>query len=145
MELREKAIFYMDKFHQNKPAPMMQRISKDENGIGFLLTYLYRNTEVQVTAGDLAKNLGVSTARIAVLLKKMEARGYINKAVCESDARKTIIKLTEVGKIKVEGQRELMIDLMQKIILEVGEADLDHLIMVLEKLNLCIERNCCND
>lgn len=145
MELREKALFYMEKFHEKKPAPMMQRISKDENGIGFLLNYLYMNVNEQITAGDLAKNLNVSTARIAVLLKKMESRGYVTKTACETDARKTIIKLTDEGRIKVEQQKEKMIRLMEQIIIEVGEEDLNHLLEILRKLNLCIERNCCND
>lgn len=145
MELREKAIFYMEKFHKNKPIPIMQRISKEENGIGFLLSYLYANSSIQITAGDLAKNLEVSTARIAVLLRKMEERGYVHKSFCESDGRKTIITITEDGKLKVKKQKEKMLDLMEKIIIDVGEEDLDYLFQILEKLNSSIERNCYND
>lgn len=49
--------------------------------------------------------MNVSTARVAVLLKKMVAKDLIVKEVDANDARVTVVQLSEHGRITVETMR----------------------------------------
>ena len=50
-----------------------------------------------MSAGEISRYLHVSTARVAVLLKKMEARSLIERISDERDARKSVIRLSAHG------------------------------------------------
>lgn len=63
----------------------------------------------KVTAGDLAKDIGVSTARIAVALNKLEKDGLIQRFKSSDDGRIIIVKITENGsKYFLEHQRSFI-------------------------------------
>lgn len=68
-------------------------------GIGGTLRMLAeaRKAETVVTAGDIAERLGVSTARVAALLKRLESKGLIARRRSEADARVTEVVLTDKG------------------------------------------------
>lgn len=70
-----------------------------------------------VTAGAIAERLGVSTARVAALLKRLESKGLVSRRRSEADARVTEVELTEEGvacvcafRDDVRGQVALLID-----------------------------------
>lgn len=46
----------------------------------------------------LAEKMGISTAAVAVTLKKLEAEGYIERTTAEEDSRNNQIRITEEGK-----------------------------------------------
>ncbi len=60
-----------------------------------LLMCIARNPEL--SQRELAEIQNVSTAAIAVSLKKLEKGGYVERAVDEKDSRSNIIKITEKG------------------------------------------------
>ena len=66
-------------------------------GVRAILKIL-NETDGKVTAGDLSEYMKVSTARIAVLLKKMEAKGLIEKEHDSADGRVVVVKLSNQGK-----------------------------------------------
>ena len=47
---------------------------------------------------ELAERMGISTAAVAVTLKKLEAEGYIERSVAEEDSRNNEIRITDEGK-----------------------------------------------
>ena len=47
---------------------------------------------------ELAARLGISTAAVAVTLKKLEAEGYIERTAAEEDSRNNEIRITDAGK-----------------------------------------------
>lgn len=53
----------------------------------------------------------VSTATIAIALKKLEKNGYINKIADEEDNRLNKIVITEKGKDAIEKSRQLFDDI----------------------------------
>ena len=53
----------------------------------------------------------VSTATIAIALKKLEKNGYINKIADEEDNRLNKIVITEKGKNAIEKSRQLFDDI----------------------------------
>lgn len=88
-------------------------------GIGGTLRMLAeaRAEGAVVTAGAIAERLGVSTARVAALLKRLESKGLVSRRRSEGDARVTEVELTEEGVARVcafrddvRGQVALLID-----------------------------------
>ena len=69
---RDLAIHYLEKIHNTRICKSDSVVDKAKQGIGFAMLFLYRNKDKEITCGDLAKELGCSTARIAALLKKLE-------------------------------------------------------------------------
>ena len=65
----------------------------------------------------LANMLEISTATVAVSLKKLERDGYIQKKVKEGDSRANFIQLTERGKKVVESSREIFESMDKKVLL----------------------------
>ena len=78
----------------------------------FLALQLIKDNE-GLTAGELAKKFKVSTARVAVVLRNLEEKGYIIKQVDKSDKRKVIIKISELG---LEKHRESSLKVLDKVL-----------------------------
>lgn len=94
--------------HEVKPhasyQESMRRMDKSLVGIGGMLRYLAQVNE-PVTAGQISKGIHVSTARVAVMLKKMEAKGLIVRERDAKDARITMVRLSEQGSAVAEKMR----------------------------------------
>ncbi len=68
------------KIHPPHPVGLLQRIDETQEGVGAVLCLLHESDET-VTAGRVSEVLGVSTARVAVLLKKWRQRGLSQKGM----------------------------------------------------------------
>lgn len=86
---------------------------------------------------DLAKDLRVSPAAIAVSLKKLESDGYITRNTDTDDCRYNRIALTEKGLGVVTQTKELFHYIDQTMVQGFDDAEMDALLASLEK----IERN----
>lgn len=101
MELND-AKNYMKRLCQTKRwRELVNMIEEGYKGT-FVILRIVDESDTPVVAGDLAKYMNVSTARIANALKTLEAKGYIVRTPHESDARKVEVRLTEEGKIALE-------------------------------------------
>lgn len=104
-----------------QPTNFLKMVNDSNAGIGFTLKLLLSAADNRLSAGELSKSMGVSTARVAVLLKKMENKGLIEKKEDESDARVTLVKLSEEGKRIAALMKENMLRHIANIIDKVGE------------------------
>lgn len=93
---------------------------------------------------ELADRMGVSSATIAVSLKKLENGGYISKEMDNADNRLNQITLTEKGIDVVQKSRQIFNDLNLKVFDDFDITELEDLSKLLykliSKLNL-IDRN----
>lgn len=137
MNQREKAIELIRKMKPSK-SDFINQLNMTDRGIHFILGYL-EDAKGKVIAGDLAKHLNVSTARIAVLIKKMESRSLIRTYSSPEDARKTIIEITETGKKQVDAFKEELISGMERLIEVVGVKDIEEFIRISMKIKEAIE------
>ncbi len=62
-----------------------------------------------VASGDLAKDIGVSTARIASALNTLEDDGMVERVKSDEDSRITIVNLTDTGRNYFLEQQDLFI------------------------------------
>ena len=100
----EKIAALLDESH---PAKFVQKRNETSAGIGAVLTFLFESGK-PMTAGSISKFMNVSTARVAVLLKKMETKGFISRQAGTVDARTVVVQLTESGTETVKKLRESM-------------------------------------
>ena len=92
-------------------------------GIGGTMRMLAeaRGTGAVVTAGDIAERLGVTTARVAALLKRLESKGLIARRRSDADARVTEVVLTDEGATRVQAFRKEMRAQVAMLIDDLGE------------------------
>lgn len=86
---------------ESKPENFFRKMNGVEAGIGAVLRFLSISKK-PMTAGSISRYMGVSTARVAALLKKMETKNLIIRESGAHDARTTMVSLSEQGQEKIE-------------------------------------------
>ena len=105
MATMEQIETLLEQLNEAPPSAHFQHLDKNTVGIQAILKYL-SETDGKVTAGMISNVMKVSTARVAVLLKKMEAKGLIERVQDPSDKRIVVVKLTDEGRQTAEDFRE---------------------------------------
>ncbi|MGN1450749.1 MAG: MarR family winged helix-turn-helix transcriptional regulator [Eubacteriales bacterium] len=121
----EEVLAQFDKLH---PQLIFEEIYKRNAGCGALIKFLDESKK-PVTAGDISRFMNVSTARVAVLLKKLEAKGLIVKETDLSDARVTAVRLSEEGRATAKAMRDALYSRIGLMIDRIG----------MERLNAFVE------
>lgn len=115
------------KAHTEKHIDMFSR------GKGMMLECVEKNGGV-IMPGEIAKNTGVSTARVAAFLNAAEKEGYIKRQSVEDDRRKIKVILTDMGIEKVKKEREKNFAKITLFLERLGEADTENLIRIMRKM-----------
>ena len=105
------------------PADCFKPIDAANAGLGAVLRLLYL-ADQPVTAGTISEKLHVSTARVAVLLKTLVAKGLVTKGRDPVDARVTVVALTPLGAQTVQDLADHMHQQVGLLIDQIGEARL---------------------
>lgn len=109
----------LEELYNASPAEYFQKIDKGSVGIRAILKYLNEISD-HATAGEISKVLGVSTARVAVLLKKMVNRGLLEKQGDPSDGRLVVVRLSQLGIETAEHFRHELYTQLGNLIDEIG-------------------------
>ena len=134
MTKREKAIELMNELRKCGPRPIFKQIDNSDQGIYFILAYLRHHQDEDVFAIDLANKLRVSTARISVVLKKLENRGLILKQQDKKDTRKVKIKLSKKGERLADEHFEKIVKAHERLIDEISDTELKTYIKISKKI-----------
>lgn len=86
-----------------------------------------------VYAGEFTTALGLTTGRVANLLKQLERKGYITRKPDPEDRRKIRISLTETGISRAHEAYECMLKDYIWLMEGLGEQDSQQLIRVLKQ------------
>ncbi len=119
MATTEQIELMLHKLEQTHPASFFKRTDEVQAGIGAVLKLLAESPQ-PVTAGRISDALNISTARVAVLIRKMVGKGLVTKEHDILDARITIVKLTDFGEQTILKMKEEIYGIMGKVIDEVG-------------------------
>ena len=120
MATKEQIQRIFQKMQECHPAELFRCMDDTKAGLGAVLRILYTAKE-PVTAGMISEKMGISTARVAVLLKKLEAKGLIIKEHAARDARVTRVRLTEHGAEMILEWWDKICERMGNIIDRIGE------------------------
>lgn len=84
-------------------------------------------------SGDMAKETGVSTARIATAINTLEKKGYVYRQGAEDDARKVVIHLTEQGEEAIEDRKKSVEKMIAPMLANLSEEESMQLFDLLKK------------
>lgn len=110
---------------------LLNDFSRGEIGV---LSYLVCEKN-EVSAGELSTQLNVTTARIAKILKSLEAKKYIIRKKEEKDKRKTVVAITKKGKELAKTTEKEIIRKITKVIAEIGEEQIKEYIKMALKIS----------
>jgi len=89
----------------------------------------------ETTVSEIATKLSISMPTATVAIKKLESKGFIKKAPCAWDGRKTIISLTEMGKKIEKAHRLFHTRMVRNISRQFPDAEKDILFRAVTKLS----------
>ena len=139
MSRREEAKEFLREMCSCSPKPLFHKVEEVDRGTGFVLAYL-EDSNGEVIAGDLARELKVSTARIAALLNKLEEKGWIERSRSEQDARRTVVKITPAGTTYLAELKEQLLEKVEILIEKVGKEDLKEFLRICAKITQALEK-----
>lgn len=87
----------LEYFKKAPPSECFQNFDMNTAGIRAILKLLNETQDERITAGKISECMHVSTARVAVLLKKMVAKGLIEKQTDSADGRVVVVHLSAQG------------------------------------------------
>lgn len=120
MASEEQIKIMLRKMAQSHPVEAFRCMNEIQLGIGAVLRLLYES-DVPLSAGTISSRLDISTARVAVLLKKMTQKGMITRERGKNDARVTMVALTPEGRANIEKMKNELFAQMGQVIDQVGE------------------------
>lgn len=98
-----------------------------------LILKILRNAG-QLTAGEIAKKLDVSTARVAAALNSLEKKGCVERLKSATDGRMVVVRLTASGRAALESREEQLLAIIGRILGKLTEEELLSLLHIIEKL-----------
>ncbi len=119
---------------KTNPKELIDRLSEGMTGTTPILLYLSQRREKEVLAGELADYLSVSTARIAVILERMQKKGLLEKYKPIRDKRMTVVHITEKGLAVLNDAINNLRSFIEEKLSVLEEDERKTLIALLEKL-----------
>lgn len=99
-----------------------------------LLSFLSIEPKRRYKSGELAKHLGITTARIASTLNTLEKKGFIKRETSPEDKRRVYVAITEEGFEYIERKRENVCVFFDGIFSELEKSECDEFIRLIEKI-----------
>lgn len=115
---------------QRMPPEQSGQISRGERGI---LSYLSfgRNGAL---AGEISRDLGLSTGRTAIALKNLEKKGLIVRAYAEHDRRCVVVRVTDAGRAAAQSFRREAITAIEGMLVQLGERDAREYVRIMKRI-----------
>lgn len=114
-------MIFINQMHRKKMEHLLEGTGLHRAQHRLLMTLSERKFESQA---ELAAILEISTATVAVSLKKLERDGYIQKKSKKEDSRAKFVSLTEKGEDVVAKSREIFAYMDQRVIQGFSEEEL---------------------
>lgn len=128
----------LSEFNSIKPVEFLQQIDVNSMGIGKVLGFI-SCADHEVTAGEISDFMEVSTARVAVLLKKMADKGLITKHSDPKDARRVLVSITPEGRTLLEEKRKEILLYSGAIIERFGKKKIEDFIDACKEIKKTVE------
>ncbi len=134
MAVKKEVDFVFEHLMKNQSFELLKLFYDANTGIGAVLRIL-KNASSPVSARKISEIMCVSEARLTVLLRKMQERGYIVREKDECDARVTFVKLTNVGETQAERLRDVLCDNIATVIDTVGFEKIEQFVRLTEEID----------
>ena len=138
MATREQVELLKKHLWKASPMEFFKNMDQSQVGMEAILHLLYESSKT-ITAGMLSDTMEVSTARVAVLLRKMSEKGLITKEVHALDGRVTVVRLTERGEAIAKMKHEEVYRQIGAAIDKVGMERMLECIRILEEIKSVVK------
>lgn len=138
MMTNKEVDFVFNHLMQSQSFELLKLFNDTNTGIGAVLRIL-KESNSPVSARKISEMMSVSEARVTVLLRKMQNRGYIAKEKDGNDARVTLVKLTQEGEAQAENLRDILCKNIAIIIDSIGFEKIAQYINLTEEINNAIQ------
>ena len=110
-------------FFLKKSSKELFDIVKSRHGESGVLQILLENEKNKkpLSSGDICAKMQLSSGRTALTLKSLELKRLIVRRADEKDKRRTLVKLTEKGKVLAESTAKEVSAAVNKIVEKLGE------------------------
>ena len=116
--------------YQKMPMEKPNQMSIGERGI---LNYL-RYVRDGALAGDLSRDLGITTGRTASALKSLEKKGLIARDAAEDDRRCVVVHITPSGVEAAESLRKEVLEHTELMLRTLGEDDARAYVRIVKRI-----------
>ena len=140
MATREEVNQAIKLFDKNSPQKVFRDFQRQEMGILGVLKYLDK-VNGKSTSSEISHHLNISSARMVILLKKLDCKELIIRSKSIQDARVVDIELSEKGKLVTSQIGDHMYKAVEKVVDEYGLEELTELFMNLNKLKKIMNEN----
>lgn len=98
------------------------------------ILHLLLDAHDDVFAEGLCASTGLSAGRVATLLKKLEARGLVERTTDESNRRRRLIRLTDRGRKAALEAESAMLREHEEVLRQLSEQDAQNLLTAISRL-----------
>ncbi len=140
MSSQEEIKRVLQLMQNHRPFHTCDSVAEHNMGILGVMKVLYHKNS-PIRSKDISDALGISTARMAVLLKKLEAKGYIEKTNGTEDARVTLVALSPQGQEFAKGMYETVCKTAESLIDEFGIDYLERLLSDMTRVKEIMNQN----
>ncbi len=124
---------YMKVLYKMRKRKNPKRINDSLHGEQFVLAFVARH-DGSVIPGDISKEMGISSARVAAALNNLEAKGLISRSIDPCDRRRILVELTEAGRAQEEEHTKQIMGMVVRMLEDLGEEDSVVFLRILGKL-----------
>jgi DNA-binding MarR family transcriptional regulator len=98
-----------------------------------------------MSAGELSECMSISSARIAAVLGRLEAKGYVERRMDTGDRRKIEVVLTESGKANIIAFRDEMKSQLVRVFKKMGKNDTEEFLRLFAKFSDIMVEVACDE
>ena len=132
-ELADEYLALMGQVVTNAPFNQAQEYSRGELAMLRMLE-MHEGGECPMTPSELSQELGLTTARIANLLKSLERKGLVQRDHDSEDRRRVFVTLTDAGRAFGHQKQQEMHTMALRLIGHMGEDDAREFIRLLGRM-----------
>lgn len=114
-------------------AKNLHKITDLENGESYVLNYLSKSEEC-LNPKEISKAMGVSSARMAVILNHLEEKGFAKREVDPNNGRQTVIRLLPKGAEQKEENKQKFLEGAVKFLEALGPDDAQAYVRIRKKI-----------
>lgn len=100
----------------------------------WILQYLTQNAGQEIYQKDIEQLFSIKRSTANQMLRTMEVRGYIRRAVSDEDARRNVLTVTDEGIVACEHIGENLYQFMLKLHGDIPKSELEQFQVTLRKL-----------
>ncbi len=145
-EYQRKLMSIGRKYKKLHAMHLLKEITFQEYSIMMTIRYIGRENHEQVKVSAIASKLDVVLSGVSRTVRDLEGKGYVERCTDEKDRRNTYVRMTEMGRKRLDESEEIISTVFRNISDRIGEEKLNQFCEILEEIQKTaadeIERYC---